>query len=32
LAHSRDELEAWRGRIAARLAARGIDVGVVEVV
>jgi hypothetical protein len=31
-AHSRDELEAWRGRIAARLAARGIDVGAVEVV
>jgi hypothetical protein len=31
-AHSRDELEAWRGRIAARLAARGIEVGAVEVV
>jgi hypothetical protein len=28
---TRDELEAWRDRIAARLEARGFDVGVVEV-
>jgi hypothetical protein len=29
--HTRDELEAWRDRIAARLEARGIDVGAVDV-
>jgi hypothetical protein len=29
--HTRDDLEAWRDRIAARLEARGIDVGAVDV-
>jgi hypothetical protein len=28
---TRDELEAWRDRIAARLEARGFEVGAVEV-